>query len=102
MELRIHPADSTGFFTWQIVYGSAAEDNRSYLLKPKDEVKGHWVIDELNGIVLDQFWLADKFCGAFTVIGSTIINNYQLANDRLPVEFYSIGTKPIGNTGKGT
>lgn len=102
MELRIHPADSTGLFTWQIIYGSAAEDNRPYLLKPKDEAKGHWVIDELNGIVLDQFWMADKFCGAFTVIGNTIINNYQLENDRLSVEFYSIGVKPFGSAGKGT
>ena len=102
MELRIHPTDSSHHFTWQLIYGCAAEDNRPYLLKPIEEAKGHWVIDELNGIVLDQFWLADKFCGAFTVSGNTIVNSYQLTNDRLHIEFYSIGAKPIGNTGNGT
>lgn len=102
MELRIHPADSTGHFTWQIIYGSVDADNRPYLLKPKDVAKGHWVIDELNGIILDQFWLADKFCGAFTVMGNTIFSNYQLENNRLSVEFYSIGAKPITTNGKGT
>jgi hypothetical protein len=102
MELRIQPGDSTGNYTWQIIYGSATEDNRPYLLKAKDAVNGHWVIDELNGIVLDQYWVGNKFCGAFTVMGNTILNSYSMENDKLMVEFYSIGAKPITATGKGT
>lgn len=102
MELRIQPGDSTGTYTWQIIYGSTTEDNRPYLLKPKDPAAGHWVIDERNGIVLDQFWVGQKFCGAFTVQNSTIVNNYWMEEGMLMVEFFSIGAKPLVTTGDGT
>ncbi|MBM3416398.1 MAG: hypothetical protein FJY20_08110 [Bacteroidetes bacterium] len=102
MELHIRPADSTGHFTWQIIYGKASEDNRPYLLKPKDVAAGHWVIDERNGIVLDQFWAGNKFSGAFTVQSNTIINSYSMENNQLMVEFYSIGAKPLATSGGGT
>ena len=102
MELRIQPTDITGTFTWQIIYGSATEDNRPYTLIAKDSNKTHWVIDENNGIVLDQYRIGNKFCGAFTVMGNTIVNNYWMENGKLMIEFYSIGAKPIATTGKGT
>lgn len=102
MELHIQPGDSTGTFTWQIIYGAATEDNRPYLLKPVNPAAGHWQIDERNGIVLDQFFVGNRFCGAFTVQNSTIINNYQLTGDKLVVEFYSLAAKPLGTTGSGT
>lgn len=53
-------------------------------------------------MVLDQFWLSAKFCSAFTVKGNTIVSNYQLENDRLSFDFYSIGANPISSTGDGT
>lgn len=102
MELRIQPYDSGSNYTWQIIYGSASEDNRPYILTSKDSAGIHWVIDEKNGIVLDQFWVANKFCGAFTVMGNTIVNNYWMEKDKLMVEFYSIAAKPITTTGNGT
>lgn len=102
MELHIQPGDSTNSYTWQIIYGSATEDNRPYILKPKDPATGHWQIDERNGIILDQFWVGNRFCGAFTVQNNTIINNYQLVDGKLEVEFYSMGAKPLVTTGNGT
>lgn len=102
MELRIQPADSTDTFTWQLIYGSKAEDYRPYILKPINITEGHWVIDELSGIVLDQYWAGNKFSGAFTVQKSTIINSYWMENNKLHVEFFNIGAKPIITTGKGT
>ncbi len=102
MELRIHPTDSINTWRWQIIYGSAKEDNRPYNLIRKDTTGIHWVVDENNGIVLDQYWLADRFCGAFTVQNSTIVNNYRMENDSLIVEFYNFSAKPVATTGKGT
>jgi len=102
MELRIQPTDSSHKFSWQIIYGSATEDNRPYTLVAVDTAKGHWVIDENNGIVLDQYMIAGKFCGAFTVQNSTIVNNYWLEEGKLHIEFYNISTKPVAVTGKGT
>lgn len=102
MELRIQPTDSAGQFTWQIIYGSATENNRPYTLISKDSTKIHWVIDEHNGIILDQYWVGNKFAGAFTVMGNTIVNNYWIEGGKLIAEFYSINAKPIAVTGKGT
>ena len=101
MELRIHKADSSGW-TWQLIYGSETEDNRPYILLPKDTAGVHWVIDEKNGIILDQFWAGNKFCGAFTVMNSTIINNYWLEKGKLHIEFFTLGAKPLATTGLGT
>ncbi len=102
MELRIHPGDSSGIWTWQIIYGSETEDNRPYKLMRKDTAGVHWGIDEMNGIILDQYWVANKFCGAFTVQNSTIVNNYWIENGKLIVEFYSLSNKPVSTTGNGT
>lgn len=102
MELRIHPADSINTWTWQIIYGSESEDNRPYNLIMKDTSGIHWVIDEKDGIILDQYWVGNKFCGAFTVQNSTIINSYWMEKNKLLVEFYNVSAKPIATTGKGT
>ena len=102
MELRIQPTDSAGTYTWQLIYGTISDDNRPYLLVPRDIPAGHWVIDERNGIVLDQFWIGDKLCGAFTVQNSTILNNYRMENGKLMVEFFSLAAKPLVTTGNGT
>ena len=102
MELSIHPADSAGCWTWQLIYGSESQDNRPYLLIPKDSTGVHWVIDEKNGIILDQYLVDAHFAGSFTVMNSTIYNNYFLENGKLMVEFYSYTAKPISSTGHDT
>jgi hypothetical protein len=102
MELRIHPADSVRKYTWQIIYGATAEDNRPYILIAKDSTGTHWVIDEKNGIVLDQYWVGGKFCGAFTVMNNTIVNNYWMEDNKLMIEFFSMGAKPVTASGNGT
>ena len=102
MQLRIHPADTMGQFTWQIIYGDSGTDNRPYLLKPVDTARGHWVIDEQNGIVLDNYVHGNALHGAFTVQGNTIVDDYRLDNNRLWVTFLSIRLGDKTATGKGT
>jgi hypothetical protein len=99
MQLNIHPTFNADTWTWQIIYGGDTADNRPYKLIAKDSTGVHWVIDENNGIVLDQYWVAGRLCGAFTVGSATIINNYWIEGDNLVVEFYSIASKPISTTG---
>lgn len=100
MELRIHRQDTA--WSWQLIYGSPSEDNRPYTLFSKDMLKGHWAINEHNGIVLDQFLLAGRLSGAFTVGNTMILNTYQLQGDSLVVEFNSLQAKPLSTSGKGT
>lgn len=103
MELFILPSrDSAGQYSWHLIYGSISSDSRPYLLKAVDTAKGHWVIDELNGIVLDQFWVGNRFTGSFTVGNSTIVNTYYIENGDLIVEFISYAAKALAKTGKGT
>lgn len=103
MELHIQPAkDSVNQYTWHIIYGKQSEDSRPYLLKTVDTSKGHWVIDEVNGIILNQYWKGGKFSGAFTVGGTTILNSYWIENDALHLEFFSYPVKAIATTGNGT
>lgn len=102
MELRINRGDSINTWSWHIIYGTENPDSRPYKLVLRDSAKMHWVIDENNGIVLDQYWVANRFCGAFTVMGNTIVNQYWMEGDQLLVEFLSIGSKPVATTGNGT
>jgi hypothetical protein len=103
MELIIRPSkDSAGQYSWNLIYGSASSDNRPYILKAVDTSNGHWQIDEVNGIILDQFWIAHRFIGSFTVGNSTIVNNYWIENGQLMVEFISYVARPLATTGKGT
>jgi hypothetical protein len=103
MELYVVPSkDSAGQYSWHLIYGTATTDSRPYVLKPVDTAKGHWVIDELNGIILDQFWVGNRFVGSFTVGNSTIVNSYHLENGDMIVEFISYPAKAIAKTGKGS
>jgi hypothetical protein len=99
MQLNIHPTFKADTWTWQIIFGADTADNRPYKLIAKDSTGIHWVIDENNGIILDQYWVANRLCGAFTVGSATIVNNYWIEGDNLVVEFYSIASKPIATTG---
>ncbi len=101
MELRIQPTDSTNKYTWNLIYGAITEDNRPYFLLPKDSSGIHWVIDENNGIILDEYWIGNKLCGMFTVMNATIISKYWLEGEELIMEMLTIGAKPLVTTGKG-
>jgi hypothetical protein len=103
MELYILPSkDTAGQYSWHLIYGSPTTDSRPYVLKAIDSAKGHWVIDEVNGIILDQYWVGNRFSGSFTVQNSTIVNTYYIENGQMIVEFISYGSKPLATTGKGS
>lgn len=102
MQLVIQPADFVNTYTWQIIYGDKGEDNRPYILKPVDTAKGHWQVDERNGIILDQYFVGNRFTSAFTVQNATIIDSYWREGNTLIAEFYSITAKPVNTSGQGT
>jgi hypothetical protein len=107
MQLRIQPADTAGQYTWQIIYGDDNKDNRPYILKPVDTAKGHWVVDERDGIILDSYLHGNCMHGAFSVMGNTIVDNYCVETDtaghyRMKVEFFSIKLDDKKQSGKGT
>lgn len=102
MRLRIGPTDSADQYTWQIIYGDDNKDNRPYLLKPVNIAKGHWTVDEHDGILLDCYVHGNAVKGAFTVQGNTIVDNYRVENGKMFVEFFSINLSAKTQSGKGT
>lgn len=102
MQLIIQPTDSAGHYTWKIIYGEKDEDIRPYEMKAVDTVTGHWVVDEKNGILLDQHFIGGKLYSVFSVGGTTIVNSYWREGDRLAVEFASYPSKAIRTSGAGT
>ena len=102
MQVGIQPTDVAGQYTWQIIYGDSVVDNRPYLLKAVDMAKGHWIIDEKDGIILNSYVHGNAIHGAFTVEGKTIVDNYRIEKDQLFVEFFTIDLKDKKRSGKGT
>jgi hypothetical protein len=102
MRLNIQKTDSAHTYTWQIMYGDEGKDIRPYLLKLVDSAQNHWVIDENNGIVLDNYLLSNCLTGSFTVMGNTITDSYCLENGKLKVVFTSMKLSDKKTTGKGT
>lgn len=95
MQLLVSPGDSVNQYRWQIIYGDKSEDSRPYLLVPVDTAKGHWQIDERNGIRLDCYWVADRLTGAFSVSGSSIVDSYRIEGGRMIVEFTAFAARPL-------
>lgn len=102
MQLRIQPAAMPGQYTWHIIYGEGGKDDRPYLLKPVDTARGHWQVDENNGIVIDEFYIGGRLTCTFAVMNSTITSSAWREGEKLIVEFYTVSSNPLATTGKGT
>lgn len=103
--LDVFPADS-GRYDWIISYyptnDSGTVDRRSYTLVPIDTAKGHWAIDENNGIVIDMYATGNKVTSLFSVEGSMIQISYWLEGDEMVMELFTYPEKEDKVSGKGT
>ena len=102
MRLTVQPTDSAGKYTWQIVYGDDKKDNRPYFLRAIDTAKGHWVVDEDDGIKIDTYIAGNNAHSAFTVGNSTIVDNYSVSGNTMTVEFFTVLLKELTKSGLGT
>lgn len=99
--LDVMPLDS-GRYEWVITYGDSGKDIRPYMLIPVDTAKGHWAIDEKDGIVLDIFVTGKKFTSTFAVMGSAVQVCYWIEGEDLCMEIWSFNEKPDHKSGLGT
>lgn len=102
MQLIVKPTDSAHVYTWQIRYGEGEADNRPYRMRAVDMAKGHWQLDEQNGIRIDQYWLGNRLTSSFSVLGATIVYSYWREGETLVAESYHIRTKEPATSGSGT
>lgn len=100
MLLKILPLnDST--HTYTIVYGeeSEEENTRPYYLIERDQEIGHYIIDEDNGIMIDDFYINNKLYSRFEVMGNLLLATLEQRDEQLIYEIISGSLTPIRMTG---
>lgn len=100
MSLKILPIDSTSW-TFHITYHrDGKEDFRPYNIRLIDAQKGHYVIDEHNGILLDSYLNGNCLYEQFAIDNSGIIGTTCfLDDDRLSYELIPINMEPTRISG---
>ena len=78
MGLEIEKTDTVDVYDWTIIYGSdSTAQRREYQLIAIDTSKGHYMIDEKNGIFLDGYHMHDAFVSVFEVMDNTLVIAYE-------------------------
>lgn len=104
MSLEIRTADSPEEVTWTILYeGDQGKSERRYLLKAIDPKKGHFVIDEQNGILLDAVLINNCLSTHFSVQQQRLWSTYRLqsgdSGPELHYELFTANEGDITNSG---
>lgn len=99
MELHILAIDDTTY-TYTIIYGEDKEaGKRAYLLRAGAEGPHHWIIDEQDGILLDNFYVGGILHGPFTVMGSRLYNTLERTDTHLVYTIMSGSETPFRSSG---
>ena len=100
MSLKILPVDSTTW-TFHITYHrEGKEDFRPYDIRLINAEKGHYVIDEHNGILLDSYLNGNCLYEQFAIDNSGIIGTTCfLADNQLSYELIPINMEPTRISG---
>ncbi|PHI19404.1 hypothetical protein CEQ90_12860 [Lewinellaceae bacterium SD302] len=102
MELDISPIDDSTF-TYTIIYGEDREaGKRDYLLRKGKEGSNHWVIDEQDGILLDNFYVGGILHGPFIVMGSQLYSQLERRGMHLHYSIASGSSKSFRESGTTT
>lgn len=98
MQLHILPLnDST--LTYTIYYGDDLEKGkRDYLLRQGSEGPHHWIVDEQDGILLDNFYLGGVLQGPFSVAGTLLFSTLSRVGEQLTYTISSGPEKPYRNS----
>lgn len=99
MSLKIQEIDSS-HWTFHITYGSGDRKQlRPYELEVVDARKGHYRIDEKNGILLDAFLHGECLYERFSVAGNLLTNRLCNIEDTLYYEITAGSIKATSTTG---
>lgn len=100
MGLEILPIDTSENHTWTIIYGEGDDQQiRAYELITKDAAIGHYLIDEKNSIILDDYLLGNTLYSRFDVMGSLLTAVYRKEGDKIIFDIIAGSAEPISTTG---
>ena len=95
MRLEIAQTEDSSRFNWTIIYGEGEEaDVRKYELISQPDQAGHFIIDEKNSILLDQYLIGNTMVSRFAVDQTLLFVTYHLQGDRL---FSQMASGPMEN-----
>jgi len=87
MEFHLLPTDTEGAYKYTLVYGQGKErQERKYHLLEKDREKGLYVVDEKNGIVLDDKVVGNRMYSLFEVNDSLLTTFITFYRDHMVFE----------------
>ncbi|MBN23030.1 MAG: hypothetical protein CL678_17225 [Bdellovibrionaceae bacterium] len=84
MTLEIRSTENPDVFDFQIQY--EGEKVRQYELVAKNRSRGHWVLDEKNGILIDSFYSQNILRSLFMVNGKIIPFRYEKNRNRIHID----------------
>lgn len=100
--LRVQPMALAGRYGWRLIYEASPAMQRSvrdYMLEAVDAARGHYVLDERNGLKLDSFLSGRAIYTHFAIGRSTLPVTYVLLSDtEMMIDLPSFETKPARRT----
>lgn len=92
MEFHLTKTDSIGIYNYKIVYiFDGKRNDRNYTLKTIDALKGDYVIDENNGIVLGAKLVDNVLHNVFEVAGNLLMTTEAFFDDYMTFEIVFSG-----------
>jgi hypothetical protein len=87
MELHVAAVADSSVKTWKILYGAGdGQSTRNYEIAPVPNEPGRFLVDEKNGLLLDNYLLGNVLLSQFTVSGNFVSTRFELRGDIIEVE----------------
>jgi len=84
MEFHLTEGDSTDHYRYTLIYGEGdTRQERKYSLIAEDKDKGEFIVDENNGIILDDKQIDNRLYCLFEVNGSLLTTFITFGEDHL-------------------
>lgn len=101
MERIVEPTEDPSRYTWQIIYRTPdSEQLRDYTLVVVDEERGHYQVDENNGIVIDMYYYTNGILAQnFDVGNIRIIGHETYKGRKLNLQLLAGGLTPATTSG---
>jgi hypothetical protein len=102
MKLEVAETDTAGKWAWTLTYGEGEKaDVRPYILIAQDSTHSHFIIDEKNSILLDQYLVGNHFISRFEVNGNLLIMDVRHEGDYLGSQITHGSMKDPRKSGDG-
>ena len=94
MELEVAPFKDGNADQWKVIYVfSDRREERNYEIKTVEGRINHFVIDEKNGFLIDNFLSNNALHSQFTINGNLVTTRFELVKDSITVELTMFDTR---------